>query len=77
VTPLANKTGTASQAISLTKGGGALQGIGETFAPDLHTGTDNFTLPVGLPPGRNDFQPELNPVYSTGTGNGPLAWAGT
>ena len=40
------------QAISLPQGGGALQGIGETFAPDLHTGTGNFTIPIALPPGR-------------------------
>jgi hypothetical protein len=52
------------QVISLPKGGGALQGIGETFSPDLHTGTGNFTLPVALPPGRNGFRPELNLVYS-------------
>ena len=35
-----------SQVISLPKGGGALRGIGEKFAPDLHTGTGNFTVPV-------------------------------
>jgi hypothetical protein len=66
----------ASEAISLPKGGGALHGIGEKFSPDLHTGTGNFTVPITLPPGRNGFQPELNLVYSTGNGNGPfgLGW---
>jgi RHS repeat-associated protein len=69
--------GTSSQVIALPQGGGALHGIGETFSPDLHTGTGNFTIPVGLPPGRNGFQPQLNLVYSTGTGNGPfgLGWS--
>src|SRR5262245_12622975 len=64
------------QVISLPKGGGALHGIGEKFAPDLHTGTGNFTVPIALPPGRNGFQPQLNLVYSTGNGNGPwgLGW---
>jgi RHS repeat-associated protein len=63
--------------ISLPKGGGALAGIGETFAPDLHTGTGNFTVPIALPAGRNGFQPRLALVYSTGHGNGPfgLGWA--
>src|SRR5262245_3723733 len=63
--------------ISLPKGGGALQGIGEKFAPDLHTGTGNFTIPIALPPGRNGFQPQLNLVYSTGNGNGlfGLGWS--
>src|SRR5215468_456894 len=62
---------------SLPKGGGALQGIGEKFSPDLHTGTGNFTVPLALPTGRNGFQPQLSLVYSTGNGNGPfgLGWA--
>ena len=64
------------QIISLPKGGGAVQGIGEKFQPDLYTGTGNFTIPIALPPGRNGFQPQLNLVYSTGNGNGPfgLGW---
>jgi RHS repeat-associated protein len=72
-----NKSGTSNQTISLPKGGGALHGIGETFSPDLHTGTGNFTVPIALPPGRNGFQPQLNLVYSTGNGNGPfgLGWS--
>jgi RHS repeat-associated protein len=62
--------------ISLPQGGGALQGIGESFSPDLHTGTGNFTVPIAIPPGRNGFQPQINLVYSTGNGNGPfgLGW---
>jgi RHS repeat-associated protein len=73
---MANNSNHASQNISLPKGGGALQGIGEKFSPDLHTGTGNFTVPIALPPGRNGFQPQLNLVYSTGNGNGPfgLGW---
>src|SRR5665647_1901013 len=46
--------------------------MGEKFSPDLHTGTGNFTIPIALPPGRNSFQPQLNLVYSTGNGNGPI-----
>jgi hypothetical protein len=73
---MSNKSGTSSQVISLPKGGGAIKGIGETFSPDLFTGTGNFTVPIALPPGRNGFQPELNLVYSTGNGNGSfgLGW---
>jgi hypothetical protein len=67
----------AADIISLPKGGGAVQGIGEKFSPDLYTGTGNFTVPIALPPGRNGFKPQLNLVYSTGAGNGPfgLGWA--
>src|SRR5215211_1146391 len=73
---MANKSNSTDQIISIPQGGGALKGIGETFSPDLHTGTGNFTVPIALPPGRNGFQPEINLVYSTGTGNGPfgLGW---
>jgi len=74
---MANKANSSSQTITLPQGGGALHGIGETFSPDLHTGTGNFTVPIALPPGRNGFQPQLNLVYSTGNGNGPfgLGWS--
>src|SRR6516164_9646629 len=66
----------ATDIISLPKGGGAVQGIGEKFSPDLFTGTGNFTVPIALPPGRNGFKPEINLVYSTGNGNSPfgLGW---
>lgn len=71
-----NKSNASNQVISLPQGGGAMHGIGDTFSPDLHTGTGNFTIPIALPPGRNGFQPKLNLVYSTGNGNGPfgLGW---
>src|SRR5437870_13797557 len=74
---MGNQSGSAGQIISLPQGGGALHGIGETFSPDLHTGTGNFTVPVALPPGRNGFQPQLSLGYSTGNGNGPfgLGWS--
>ena len=73
---MSNKSGTSSQVITLPKGGGALSGLGETFSPDLFTGTGNFTVPIALPPGCNGFQPQLSLVYSTGNGNGPfgLGW---
>ena len=72
-----NKSGTASQVIAHPTGGGAIKGLGETFAPDLHTGTGNLSVPIALPMGRAGLQPELTLVYSTGHGNGPfgLGWA--
>jgi RHS repeat-associated protein len=70
-------TASGDQVIALPKGGGALRGIGEKFAPDLHTGTGNFSVPLELPPGRNGLQPQLQLTYSTGNPNGPfgLGWA--
>lgn len=72
---MSNKSGT--EIISAPKGGGALKGIGEKFAPDLHTGTGNYSVPIELPPGRNGLQPKLSLAYSTGNGNSPfgLGWA--
>jgi RHS repeat-associated protein len=66
-------------AVSLPKGGGALSGLGETFTPDLHTGTGSFSVPIGVPPGRGGVQPQLQLTYSSGGGNGPfgLGWAVT
>jgi RHS repeat-associated protein len=75
--PVSNKSGISSQVISLPQGGGALHGLGETFSPDLQTGTGNFSVPIALPSGRNGFQPQLRLGYSTGSGNGPfgLGWS--
>jgi hypothetical protein len=72
-----NKSGTASQVIAHPRGGGAIKGLGETFAPDLHTGTGNLSVPIALPMGRAGLKPDLTLAYSTGQGNGPfgLGWA--
>jgi len=48
-----------SNVISLPKGGGAVAGMGESFSPDLVTGTGNFSVPIAVPPGRNGLQPSL------------------
>jgi hypothetical protein len=71
------QSNSSTSVISLPQGGGALHGLGEKFAPDLHTGTGNFSVPIAIPPGRNGFQPQLNLAYSTGQGNGPfgLGWS--
>ncbi|QBS08408.1 SpvB/TcaC N-terminal domain-containing protein [Legionella israelensis] len=62
--------------LSLPKSGGALQGIGESFQPDLFTGTGNFSIPIHLSHGRDDFTPSLTLQYSSGHGNGcfGLGW---
>jgi RHS repeat-associated protein len=73
---MGSQFGTSGAIIANPTGGGAVRGLGETFAPDLFTGTGNFTVPIALPPGRNGFQPDLKLVYSTGHGNGMfgLGW---
>lgn len=73
---MGNRLNSPSQIISLPQGAGSLQGPGETFSPDLFTGTGNFTIPLTTPEGRNGLHPALSLLYSTGTGNGPfgLGW---
>jgi RHS repeat-associated protein len=72
-----NKSGTGSAVISHPKGGGAIKSLGETFSPDLHTGTGNLSVPIATPQGRVGLQPELSLVYSSGNGNGAfgLGWS--
>ena len=60
---MSNKSGVASQVLPLPQGGGALTGIGESFSPDIFTGTGSLSIPIVLPPGRNGFQPELSLTY--------------
>ncbi|HEX9952129.1 MAG TPA: SpvB/TcaC N-terminal domain-containing protein, partial [Rubricoccaceae bacterium] len=62
--------------LSLPSGGGAVQGLGETFAPDPFTGSGSFSVPLPLPAGRGGLAPELALVYSAGQGNSAfgLGW---
>lgn len=62
-------------AISLPKGGGAIQGISEKFATNPVTGTSSFSIPIPSSPARG-FEPQLGLSYDSGSGNGPfgLGW---
>ena len=71
---LENESNTASTLISLPKGSGAIKGIGETFQPNLFSGTGNFPIPISTSPGRNGFGPQLTVQYSTGNGPFGLGW---
>ncbi len=58
--------------ISLPSGPGSIEGLGESFEPQLNTGSYVFRLPFKLPPVRGKAQPEVSMVYNSGNGNGPL-----
>ena len=45
----------APPTLSLPKGGGAIRGIGEKFAPNPVTGTGSMTVPIATSPGRGGF----------------------
>ncbi len=62
--------------VSLPKGGGAIQGIGEKFAANPVTGTGSMSVPIATSPGRSGFNPQLSLSYDSGAGNGifGLGW---
>lgn len=63
--------GFVSQTPSLPGSGGA-KGLGETFTPDLSTGTANMSVPIDLPNGPNDIAPKVALTYSSAGTNGPF-----
>lgn len=63
-------------AISPPTGGGAIPGMGETFAVDPLTGGGAMSVPITTSPGRSGFGPALALSHASGNGNGPfgLGW---
>ncbi|MEL6538756.1 MAG: SpvB/TcaC N-terminal domain-containing protein, partial [Bacteroidota bacterium] len=62
--------------LSLPKGGGAIQSIGEKFQANAATGTAGFTVPFRMTPSPRGFSPEIALTYNSGQGNGivGLGW---
>ncbi len=71
-----NKSGVAPTVLSLPSGPGSIEGLGESFQPQLNTGTANYRVPLRLPPGRAGFAPQLALSYNSGDGQSPfgLGW---
>jgi len=65
----ANKSGVEPQVISLPKGPGSLEGLGESFEPQLNTGTATYRIKIAVSPGVNKQQPEVSLEYNGGYGN--------
>ena len=72
-----NKTGVGSQAISVPKGPGTIEGMGESFSAQASTGIATFSIPISLPAARGDAQPSLGLSYSSASGSGPagVGWS--
>ncbi len=66
----ADKNGISAQTISLPSGPGSIEGLGESFEPQLNTGTATFAVPFVLQPGRSGITPRLGLGYNGGGGNG-------
>ena len=67
-----DKGGTGASAISLPSGPGSIEGLGDSFEPQLNTGTMGYGVGLMLPPGRAGLQPTIHIGYEGGSGNGLL-----
>jgi RHS repeat-associated protein len=65
-----DKSGVTSQAISVPKGSGTIQGMGESFSAQLSTGIATFSVPFSMPAARGGAQPSLGLSYSSASGAG-------
>src|SRR5262245_28265023 len=68
----ADKNGVSPQVISLPSGPGSIQGLGESFQPQLNSGSGSYSVPLKLPTGPAGFAPSLALQYHTGNANGCL-----
>lgn len=65
-------SGVSPSVISIPSGPGSIEGLGESFEPQLNTGSFTYGIVVPVPPGRGGFQPTIRFSYNSGRGNGPL-----
>ena len=70
----ADKSGVSPNTISLPKGPGSIEGLGESFQPALNTGTAKYAIGCKLPPGTAGQTPSLGLSYEGGGGNGPVGY---
>ena len=71
-----DKTGVKPSVISLPSGAGSIEGLGESFEPQLNTGSATYGVSIALPPGRAGLQPSIRLGYDSNAGNGlaGLGW---
>jgi RHS repeat-associated protein len=65
----ADRSGVTNKVISVPKGSGTVEGMGESFSAQLSTGIATFSVPFSLPAGRG-VQPSLGLSYSSSAGAG-------
>lgn len=64
-----DKSGVKPSVISLPSGAGSIEGLGESFEPQLNTGTSTYGVAISIPPGRAKLQPNVHLSYNAGLGN--------
>ena len=65
-----DKSGVKPSAISLPSGAGSIEGLGESFEPQLNSGGSTYGISIALPPGRAGLAPSVRLQYNSNTGNG-------
>ncbi|MBI4605291.1 MAG: hypothetical protein HY721_25285, partial [Planctomycetes bacterium] len=75
--PAIDKNGVAPQAISLPSGPGSIQGLGESFQPQLNNGSGSTGVKLALPRGPGGITPDLSLAYNSGAGSSTvgLGWS--
>lgn len=71
-----SKSGVSPNVISLPSGPGSIEGLGDSFEPQLNSGAARYQVAVDVPPGRGGFTPEIGLQYNSGSPNGSfgLGW---
>ena len=70
----ADKSGVSPNTISLPKGPGSIEGLGDSFQPTLNTGYARYAIRCTMPPSAAGHVPELALQYDGGNGNEPLGY---
>jgi RHS repeat-associated protein len=69
-----DKSGVSPNTISLPKGPGSIEGLGDSFQPTLNTGTAKYAVSFKAPPGTSGLVPLLALSYDAGGASGPYGW---
>jgi RHS repeat-associated protein len=65
-----DKSGVKASVISLPTGAGSIEGLGESFEPQLNTGGSSYGVAIAVVPGRAGLTPSLRLAYDSYSGNG-------
>src|ERR1041385_7090376 len=60
-----DKSGVKPSVISLPSGAGSIEGLGESFEPQLNTGGSTYGVSIALPPGRAGLTPSVRLDYNS------------
>ena len=66
------KSGVGPSVISLPSGPGSIEGLGESFEPQLNTGSSTYSISLETTPGIAGHQPSVSLSYNSGAGNDVL-----